>query len=616
MGTHVSFGGYNLGAQIGVNNAPVTNNFQIPSGKVHAVYIDATVLTWGRHQDLAGKLPMVHEATFNSFEDQHEDDCLPGTRIDVLHQIEDWAFSHTSSVGEKCIFWLNGMAGTGKSTISRTIATRFSQASSLGASFFFKRGEGDRGNATKLISTLARQLATTISDLRPYIEQAVRDDPDIATKEMGKQFKALIMTPLLALSSKPNPSATPTSVVVIDALDECERDEDIRLILRLLPELQQSKFIRMRVFLTSRPELEIRLGFSKFSDHKDFILHEIPQEVVDHDLSLFLNHRLSQIRTERSLQTDWPGESTIHSLVILSSPLFIFAATICRMFEDRAFDPVETLDEILASSDNISKLDRTYLPVLKRFLKESQDKRHQEQLIQGFKQVIGAIVMLESPLSVHSLSKFLNITENSIQARLDLLHSVLSVPKSNDLPVRLFHLSFRDFLLDPETLDKTPLWIDAKEMHNTMTLRCLQICRNTLRKNICQLPSEGTRRATLSRESLDHHLPPDVSYACRYWGHHFVQFMEEYGSKGNAESLLQNAFSFLKMHFLHWFEAMGLLGLMPELLGILDGISNVLSVSQALINGTSAIYTEIHRKAKMTMNPNFSSSWFTRDFLP
>jgi len=45
------------------------------------------------------------------------------------------------------MFWLNGVSGTGKSTISRTVAQGFEREAVLGASSFFKRGERDRGNA-------------------------------------------------------------------------------------------------------------------------------------------------------------------------------------------------------------------------------------------------------------------------------------------------------------------------------------------------------------------------------------------------------------------------------------------------------------------------------------
>jgi shikimate kinase len=41
---------------------------------------------------------------------------------------------------QKSIFWLKGMAGTGKSTISWTVAESLKNTNYLGASFFFKRG--------------------------------------------------------------------------------------------------------------------------------------------------------------------------------------------------------------------------------------------------------------------------------------------------------------------------------------------------------------------------------------------------------------------------------------------------------------------------------------------
>jgi pantothenate kinase-related protein Tda10 len=44
--------------------------------------------------------------------------CHPATRVALLRQIQDWAQQPQS----KSIFWLNGAAGTGKSTISRTFA--------------------------------------------------------------------------------------------------------------------------------------------------------------------------------------------------------------------------------------------------------------------------------------------------------------------------------------------------------------------------------------------------------------------------------------------------------------------------------------------------------------
>ena len=54
------------------------------------------------------------------------------------------------------------MAGSGKSTIARTVARRFAEKGELVASFFFKAGQELRGDAGALFTTLATQLAIVI----------------------------------------------------------------------------------------------------------------------------------------------------------------------------------------------------------------------------------------------------------------------------------------------------------------------------------------------------------------------------------------------------------------------------------------------------------------------
>jgi hypothetical protein len=513
----------------------------------------------------------VPGAAFDSYVDQHEDRCLPGTRTDLLSQISEWAASPQA----RCIFWLSGIAGTGKSTISRTMAESFSLSQSLGASFFFKRGERDRGNARKFFPTIARQLAINIPEIAPVLQESVRENPGIITKTMREQFEKLLLQPLHSLERSKIP--TRAMVIVIDALDECEGDSDIKLILQLLPQLQNLAARRLRVLLTSRPDLPIRLGFLKIADddHRDFVLHNIPLEVINHDISLFFNYRLTEIRRERSLPYDWPGDECLQKLVALSLPLFIFAATICRIFEEPDWDPIDSLSEILTRQHDQSKLDSTYLPVLDRLLCR-QHERYKEKLVSEFQQVIGAIVTLESPLSVPSLAKLLDLPERLVRLRLDPLHSLLRVPDNETVPVRLFHLSFRDFLLDPETRKKTPLGINETETHYRLAKKCLLMCQS-LRKNICGLPSDGTERTEIDRHTIDNNLPPELQYASRYWAYHLVKC-------ANSENMIYSALlllkrHFLRKHFLHWVEAMSLLGLMSEILGILDQLQATISVS-------------------------------------
>lgn len=514
-------------------------------------------------------------AEFDSYENQHEE-CLPGTRVELLREIEEW----TTSSNGKCIFWLNGKAGTGKSTISRTVASLLKRKGLLGASWFFKRGEEDRASGKRLFPTITAQLANTIPQMRPFIQEAIKGDPRISEKVLNEQFKKLLLEPLLRMDHWPGTATT--RVIVIDALDECEQESDIQLILRLLPQVKASSLFRLRFLLTSRPDLPIRFGFQSITnEHQDLVLHEVPTSLIERDISLFLQHKIGELRTTLvkrwpELRPDWPGNQCIITLVTMSIPLFIFAATVCRILEDSQWHPEDSLGEILSHQNDKSNLDGTYLPVLNRLL-HNQNGAKRMKLIQEYRMLIGIILVLETPLPAGPLSKFAGIPKESISLRLDSLHAVLSVPDDETKPVKMFHLSFRDFLLDPDARDKTPFWLNEKDMHGILTNQCLEIIRCSLRRNICNLPGDGTQREDIDPRSVDRHLSPELRYACRYWSQHLVQSQ-------NPAGAMEMALLTLKVHFLHWVEAMSILDLISEVFGAIHRVQSCIQVSTSLRN--------------------------------
>ena len=88
--------------------------------------------------------------------------CLRGTRKCVLEEIEDW----TKDKAAPQVFWLNGLAGTGKSTIAQTVSERIFADGHLGASFFCSGGFEDRSDLHCIFPTLAFQLAQKYPDFR------------------------------------------------------------------------------------------------------------------------------------------------------------------------------------------------------------------------------------------------------------------------------------------------------------------------------------------------------------------------------------------------------------------------------------------------------------------
>jgi len=140
------------------------------------------------------------------------------------------------------------MAGTGKSSIARSIARRFMEAGLLGASFFFSRGREDLHTAAKLFSTIAAQLAREVPGLAFHIRDAIAKHGNIGEQALCDQWRHLILQPLAKLNdsliplSGLVPSLSP--IVVIDALDECEDNSEIEEILRLLLEAKDLDMVR------------------------------------------------------------------------------------------------------------------------------------------------------------------------------------------------------------------------------------------------------------------------------------------------------------------------------------------------------------------------------------
>ncbi|KAK3947179.1 hypothetical protein QBC32DRAFT_365959 [Pseudoneurospora amorphoporcata] len=187
--------------------------------------LDQTTLVLNIHQEILNiqqenfldKLPTARGATFGHLDHEYEAECHPKTRVALLGEIDKWAGNPMSHR----IFWLQGMAGTGKSTISRTVARKLAKSRALGASFFFKKGEGDRAKAARFFTTIASQLVhrLRLPALAQHMKEVIKTDPDIGEKFLKEQFEMLILQPLKRLDHDRRTSSK-TVVIVIDALHE------------------------------------------------------------------------------------------------------------------------------------------------------------------------------------------------------------------------------------------------------------------------------------------------------------------------------------------------------------------------------------------------------------
>ena len=359
-------------------------------------------------------------------------------------------------------------------------------------------------------------------------------------------------------------------------MDECEGERDIRFILRLLAEAKALEPIRLRILITSRPETVIHFSFNAIpkATHQDFTLHQISKSIIQHDISIFLHHELEIIGREYELPDGWPGKHNIQLLCEKAGELFIYASTACLFIRDPLWDPNERLPLILkddyVGQSSTGRLDEMYTQILTHsIILGDCEKRDKEKLSRELRQIVGSVVILFDSLPATALARLLDVPEGTIRARLRSLHSILEVPKDQDRSIRLFHLSFRDFLLDKERCPDQ-LWMDEKTAHSNLAESCLKAMSSVLKRDMCGLQMPGALTSEVESSTVSHCLPVHVQYACRYWVYHLQQGNIDLCDNGQIHIFLQK-------HFLHWLEALSLIKKMSE--GVL-----MVKVLQSMIN--------------------------------
>ncbi|GKT61935.1 G-protein beta WD-40 repeats containing [Colletotrichum tofieldiae] len=512
------------------------------------------------NHDILNKLRIAEGAQYDTYQNQNEPTCYPDTRVDILRDVQFWARDSS----DQRIYWLNGMAGTGKSIIARTVADTLDSMGLLGATFFFKRGEKDCGGASLVFSTIARQLARHRPELRSHLVEAIEQTDNISSKSIKEQFTKLIFNPLKAAKSEPGNAQT--LILVLEALDECAVEKDVETLISLLSKVVQSNIFGLKLFVTSRPEITIRDAFNSVSveSYLEVRLQDIPNEVLARDIALYLEHKLKQIKdwwnkryiTDPSEQlcADWPGTERLNTLVHIAIPLFLFAAIACRFIQDDLFgSPEEQLLNLIQAAKETGvndKLGETYLPVLQRF-QTNRSGQERDDLMKRFKKIIGTLILLEEPLSSNSIANLLKTKATKIDGILNPLRSVLDIPEERNSEVKLFHLSFRDFLLSPLAGSFS---INLKQTHWQNALDCLDLLckKGCLRYNLGNL-KPADHRSAIEKSALQKQLPPHVRYACLYWFYH----LEKAGQSLKDDDKISE---FLQTHFLHWLEALSILG--------------------------------------------------------
>ena len=496
--------------------------------------------------------------------------CLKGTRRAILDEIAFWVWDFDRPP----VYWLNGLAGTGKSTIAQTIAERVSSDGQLGASFFCSRDFEDRSNLQFIFPTLAIQLARRYTEFRSILVPLVQSDPPIIHESLYGQMNKLIVGPLM--------KSAISTVIIIDALDECKDEEPASAILSVLGQFV-SKIPKVKFFVTGRPEPRIREGFrlpllAKVTDV--FVLHEVESNQVNNDIRLFFQHQLSELKVRRRGLDGWPTEVQLDLLCERAGGLFVYAVATIKFIDKQSSNPRKRLDLLLQSPENTvhegkikfkgnATLDSLYISIIHEAF--GDDDPEDDPKIRS---VLGAVTLAAYPLSPSTIATLLGFETEDVFPFLSSVHSLLILHEDVDRPVQSFHKSFPDFIVDPTRCTDQRFLVSPPDHHAELLIGCLELMNQRLEQNMCKLP-DGVINSEVDdlREKAERCIDHGLRYACRSWHKHLVDTVPAQRLK--ITSVLRR---FLEGKFLFWLEVLSVFGTTREAVDALEVAAKWLDV--------------------------------------
>ncbi|KAE9407507.1 WD40 repeat-like protein [Gymnopus androsaceus JB14] len=515
-------------------------HFSIYGGEFNNVQRNQTEYH-GLHQDILNRLNPVHDASFKS---EHHSSCLEGTRVAILKSLMKWAKSNEGPP----MYWLYGIAGTGKSTIAQSFCMQLEKEGFLVASFFCSRNAAERSEIKQIIPTIVETFARMSSSYCQIVIEALQQDPHFSEYSVHQQSRLLMKIQTVSWN---NPL-----VIVIDGLDECANQWETSNLIKTL--VGDSRVLPLHIFLASREEKQIFQWLSGASHAVQVALHKVEDSIIQDDIKLYIKSRLSQISS-----LDPPIEKYVQYLVNQSKKLFIYASTAVNYLEEG--DSAHERLKMLIYQKGLPGLDALYTQILKNNEIKLNDMEIKQRI-----HALHTVICLQTPLTLMEMDHLMCKEKLSFFNALSAFHSVIQMPNkkaSNDIdfeinystaPIQVFHASFVEFLeysvLCPE---KYQLQLECKqECHAFLALLCLQYLNDHLEKNPLNL-SIHSEVSGLDKRLLKLYMlqKPALLYACKFWADHWAFGAFKIQNK-HAVLLAE----FIDNHILQWLEHLILFG--------------------------------------------------------
>jgi hypothetical protein len=466
------------------------------------------------------------------------------------------------------LLWIKGDPGKGKTMIMISLIDELSNQLKTNPqsgvlSYFFCQSTDTRlNNAVSILRGLIYLLVNEQKTLIRYL----REKYDTAGGSLFEGSNALyaLWSILSDISNDPSLNAVYS---MIDALDEC--DSGLDELLKLTTHRPSSLSPRVKWFLASRyrPYIEERLQPDGL---RQKIILELNPTHISRAVDTFIDVKVSELARQKSYDDRTQKEVKKH-LCENSEGTFLWVALVCKRLQEIRpwkvkLQPTKVLKEFPPGLESLYE----------RMMEQIQDGEDTELCTRILSSVTLAYrpIHLKELVSTAGLQEELSEDPESLNELVKLCGSFLTIREGT---IYFVHQSAKDYFSTGK--GSKIFLLGWAEGHLGITRRSLEAMSNTLRRNMCGLQMPGT---LLSKTKINLDRLTHIQYACCYWVDHLCQ-VDSVQQDQICRSISGNVHIFLQKHFLHWLEALSLIGEISKGVLMISDLQSLFIVRNSII---------------------------------
>ncbi|KAI0112101.1 hypothetical protein GGR51DRAFT_568957 [Nemania sp. FL0031] len=468
----------------------------------------------------------------------------------LLEDAYDWILEHADykrwlDDPNSHLLWVKGDPGKGKTMLLCGVVDELQKSASKSSnpslvSYFFCQATDQRLNNAKnvllgLVFLLVNQQKSLLSHFHELYGREGKElfDDINAWVALTRIFRAILADPRL-----------PRTILLVDALDECETD--LENLLRLISETSSpASSSKVKWIVSSRYKSMIDEEFRTVS-HKIALSLEDNTALISHAVRTYINRKVEDLAARKPYDNSL--KNYVESYLIQNAnDTFLWVALVCGQLMESQVTTRSTRQRL-----------GSFPPGLDSFYERMLIQIGETDDANRCKRILATTLIAFEPLTIEELraldDTFRDDTDDDMEAVIANSGSFLTI---RDRLVYFVHQSARDFLLNKASHEILPDGVQRK--HLSIFSQSLQILSEVLRRDLYDLNNPGIFVDEIHKPSPDPLAA--VRYSCVYWVDHFID--GQIHGDMHCELDLRDGgriYTFIRQKYLYWLEALGLLG--------------------------------------------------------